>query len=281
MIDASIQSPAAAQAARDLYIDLMKKCLSFALWEGKDGSIKPSRSPAVIRRAKQVVGQMLGAAGKQPNFQARVEGRDWPVLAHTMIGFKRLDNVQHCVEHVIKNGIPGDLIETGVWRGGSTIFMRSILKAYGVTDRTVWVADSFQGLPPPDAKNYPADRKDSHHKQSDLAVSVEQVQANFEKYGLLDDQVRFLKGWFKDTLPTAPIKKLAVARLDGDMYESTMDGLKALYPKLSPGGFLIVDDYGAVPACKKAVEDYRKEHNITEEMQSIDWTGAFWQRRLK
>ena len=111
-----------------------------------------------------------------------------------------------------------------------------------------------------------------------LAVSVDEVKANFERYGLLDDQVRFLKGWFKDTLPATPIKQLAVARLDGDMYESTMDALGALYPKLSPGGYLIVDDYGAVPACRQAVEDYRTKMGIKEPVQDIDGLGAYWQR---
>jgi O-methyltransferase len=140
------------------------------------------------------------------------------------------------------------------------------------------VADSFSGMLPPDRAKYPADAWDLHHRFNTLAVSREQVESNFEKYGLLDEQVRFLEGWFKDTLPGAPIDKLAVARLDGDMYESTMDGLTSLYPKLSIGGYLIVDDYGAVPACAKAVEDYRQRHDITDPINVIDWTGVFWQR---
>ena len=147
-----------------------------------------------------------------------------------------------------------------------------------MTDRRVWVADSFEGLPPPDREKYPADAEDILYTLPQLAVSLEQVQSNFERYGLLDDQVKFLKGWFKDTLPKAPIEKLAFARLDGDMYESTMDALVALYPRLSPGGFLTVDDYGSVPACAQAVTDYRKEHGIKEPIQRIDNDGVFWRR---
>jgi hypothetical protein len=195
-----------------------------------------------------------------------------------MVGLKRLDNLQYCVEDVLARGVPGDLIETGVWRGGSTIFMRAILKVHGVTDRRVWVADSFAGLPPPDEARYPADRGDQFYLSPELAISLEQVQANFERYNLLDEQVRFLKGWFSDTLPRAPIDALAVARLDGDMYGSTMDALTHLYPKLSRGGYLIVDDYGALPACRQAVHDYRDAHGITEEIVTVDWTGAYWQR---
>ena len=207
-----------------------------------------------------------------------MEGRIWPVIAHTMIGLKRLDNLEFCIEEVIAKAVPGDLIETGVWRGGATIFMRAVLKAYGVTDRYVWVADSFEGLPPPDEGNYPPDAGDRLHEARELAISLERVKANFDKYGLLDDQVRFLKGWFRDTLPVAPIQRLAVLRLDGDMYQSTMDALVNLYPKLSRGGFVIVDDYGAIPACRQAVNDYRSADGITEEIRSIDWTGIFWQK---
>jgi O-methyltransferase len=157
--------------------------------------------------------------------------------------------------------------------------MRAILQAHGDASRRVWVADSFQGLPPPDPAKYPADEGDTHHTHADLAVSLEQVRSHFERYGLLDDRVRFLKGWFKDTLPAAPIERLAVARLDGDMYESTMDALKSLYPKLSPGGYLIVDDFGYAEACRQAVHDYRGAHGITEEIVTIDWTGSYWRKR--
>ncbi len=175
--------------------------------------------------------------------------------------------------------IPGDLIETGVWWGGATIFMRAILKAYGITDRTVWVADSFEGVPPPDAEKYPADAGWDLAQFDCLAVSLEDVRANFDRYGLLDQQVRFLKGWFRDTLPTAPIEQLAVLRLDGDLYESTMDALSNLYPKLSVGGYAIIDDY-MVSACAKAVQDYRRQHGINEKIEVIDTEGIFWRKKV-
>jgi O-methyltransferase len=210
---------------------------------------------------------------------ARAEGRGWPADAETMIGLRRLDNLQECVTRVLRDGVPGDLIETGVWRGGATIFMRAVLKAYGCTDRVVWAADSFQGLPRPNADSFPADSHDRHWTWNDtLAVSLEDVKSNFARYGLLDDQVHFLPGWFRDTLPAAPIHQLAVLRLDGDMYESTFDALQFLYPKLSVGGYVIVDDYWCAPGCKPAVEDYRSQHDIKEELIRIDWSGVFWRR---
>ncbi|MFN0088276.1 MAG: TylF/MycF family methyltransferase [Blastocatellia bacterium] len=211
--------------------------------------------------------------------EQRNDGRDWPADGYTMIGLKRMENLRMCVEQVLRDGVPGDLVETGVWKGGATIFMRAILRAHGDTNRRVWVADSFAGLPPPDAERYPADAGDTHHEFSDqLAISLEQVRANFARFDLLDDKVRFLKGWFRDTLPTAPIDRIAVLRLDGDMYESTMDGLVHLYPKLSPGGFLIVDDYGYIESCRQAVSDYRNRHGIEDEILPIDWTGVYWRR---
>jgi len=269
-----------AAGLRDDYIKLLKKALTMTLWDARDGSQAIPVRLGLRGQAKKLVKLMVGA-GETPGLDsksARETGRDWPQLAHTMIGVKRMDNLQFCVESVLQESVPGDLIETGVWRGGACIFMRGILKAYGIHDRTVWVADSFAGLPPPDEGKYPADAGDKHHTLTSVAVGLEQVKANFERYGLLDDQVRFLKGWFKDTLPTAPIPCLAVARLDGDMYESTMDGLKHTYPKLSVGGYLIVDDYGVVRGCKQAVDDYRQAHGITEPIQPIDGWGVFWRR---
>lgn len=276
-----------ASEAAEMYLDLLKKSLTrFAFPE----TYKKVESRREIRRKRLTwllypLVQPLLAKDKVNLFvespfdpAARIEGKDWPADAETMVGLKRLENLQYCIAEVLRNNIPGDLIETGVWRGGASIFMRAVLKAYGERNRIVWVADSFQGLPKPDGR-YRQDEGDKHWKSNPvLGISLEQVKANFANYGLLDDQVRFLEGWFKDTLPTAPIKQLAILRLDGDMYSSTTDALQNLYAKLSPGGFLIVDDYGSTPPCRQAVDDFRAKHQITEPIQKIDWTGVFWQK---
>lgn len=211
------------------------------------------------------------------NAALRARGGDWPSQAHTMIGYQRLRNIRELMSHVVGDNIAGDFVETGAWRGGACIYMRAVLKVFGVTDRKVWVADSFEGLPKPDSQRYPAqDIGDLHHTYEALAVSLEEVQNNFRKYDLLDDQVQFLKGWFKDTLPSAPIEKIAILRLDGDMYASTMDALQALGHKVSQGGFIIVDDLGAVEGCRRAIADYRKDKGITAPIHDIDGIGAFW-----
>lgn len=211
--------------------------------------------------------------------EKRNNGLDWPTYADSMIGLKRMNNLQYCVEQVVQNNIPGDLIETGVWRGGATIFMKAILNAYSDTSRKVFVADSFEGLPKPDEEKYEADKGDWHYVFSELAIPLEQVQYNFKKYDLLDERVIFLKGWFKDTLPKIESNQFALLRLDGDMYESTMDALTNLYHKLSKGGYIIIDDYHAVEACKKAVHDYREKNGIQDEIITIDQSSVYWQKR--
>ncbi|HUO39766.1 MAG TPA: TylF/MycF/NovP-related O-methyltransferase [Mycobacterium sp.] len=201
-------------------------------------------------------------------------GGDWPAEAETMIGMHRLTSLQRCVETVLAEDIPGDLVECGVWRGGACILMRAVLAAYGDETRCVWLADSFEGLPRPDTAKYKADKEIKVGLAgAALAVPEAEVKANFQRYGLLDDRVRFLPGWFKDTLPDAPIDRIAVLRLDGDLYESTIQALDALYPRLSPGGFCIIDDYLDIEACRQAVADYRAKNGISAEIFEIDESG--------
>jgi len=269
-----------ADTSASLYLDLLKQILM------RDGFGRSYYPVAFAGRASKILrpvaDTLLAKRGlslmKRAHDESASDGKGLSIEAETMIGRKRLDNLQHCVTDVIRRNVPGDLIETGVWRGGATILMRAVLKVYGDRTRTVWVADSFQGLPPPNPEKYPQDAGDRHWEVSTLAVPIAEVKHNFEKYGLLDAQVRFLPGWFCDTLPSAPIQALAVLRLDGDMYESTADALKALYPKVAPGGYVIVDDYGAVEGCRRAVDDYRNDNGITDVMETIDWTGSFWQK---
>lgn len=208
----------------------------------------------------------------------REVGRDWPRTAETMVGLRRLENLQHCISDIIAEGVPGDLVETGAWRGGASIFMRAVLAAHEVSDRAVWVADSFEGLPKPNSTAYPADAGDEHWTYDWLSVTLDEVKENFSKYDLLDDQVRFLPGWFKDTLHAAPIDQIALLRLDGDMYESTIQALRALYARVSAGGFVIVDDYFAVEGCRRAVEDFRESHAISAPMVQIDWAAIYWRK---
>ncbi len=240
----------------NLYLDLLKRTLTGMIYE----------DPAI-----HVPWRPLNTYDEK----ARTAGRDWPLNALTMVGFKRLENIQDCMETIIADGIPGDVIETGVWRGGACIFMRGVLRAFNIIDRIVWVADSFDGFPPF------AERADDNAllaqpEQAHLAVPMQDVRHNFNLYGLLDRQVRFIPGWFSQTLP-GPVKRLSLLRLDGDLYESTMDSLNALYPLLEPGGFCIIDDWN-VPMCRKAVWDYLKMHVIDVQFTDIDGHSMYWRK---
>lgn len=271
----------------DVYVDVREAYLSL-VQEVVLGSFAPREELIAAPRSgrRRVIDRLLSARGLQlarRHVEAAADvqaGVIWPRHALTMIGRSRLDNARACIERVIADGVPGDIIETGVWRGGASIYMRAVLRAWGVTDRTVWVADSFQGLPDADPERYPADATGTPWREFNavLGVSLEEVRENFDSLHLLDQQVRFLKGYFKDTLLGLTDERWAVLRLDGDLYESTIQALDALYPKLSVGGWVIVDDYGWLPECKAAVTDFRDRHAISDPIQMADSTGVFWQR---
>jgi len=264
---------------KKLYLELLKKSLTNFLY------VEYEKGPPFIPKGiiSNFITSFFASKGlsivynKKNNKRRRMNGQDWPEFAHTMVGLKRLDNIQYCIEDILKNDIKGDFIEAGVWRGGVGIFMNALLEVNGVIDRLVWMADSFEGLPTPDIDKYPEDAGLDLHAVKFLSVSIEQVKENFRKYDLLNNRVRFLKGWFKDTLPKIPAKNLALIRCDGDIYESTMDILVNLYPKLSPGGYIIIDDW-SMTQCRKAVYDFRKQKNIKDKIIKIDMSSVFWQR---
>jgi len=281
----SVNAPPAMVDAAELYVDLLKRCVCNLIYQD-----------AAIRRPWDT---SSGEVYLPFDLAKRETARDWPSQAHTMIGTRRLDNVQELVTAVIRSGTPGDLIETGVWRGGSVIFMRGLLKALGVTDRVVWVADSFEGLPVREEQGatkrsytsaelqplrglpvseYPPPVRVLIESVSE-GTSLPEVQDRFARYGLLDEQVRFLPGWFRDTLSAAPIERLALLRLDGDLYDSTLDALAALYPRLSPGGYTIVDDYGSFEECRGAVHDYLNGTGEKVDIQRVDDEAVYWQKR--
>ena len=267
-----------ASEAANLYLDVLKR--SLLNWYYREIVVQDmpqwSKSRQIVANFFARRGLKLVVADPIPEDQL-TDGHGMHTGGYTLTGLKRLDNVQSCIEDCLDNNVPGDLLEAGVWRGGTCIFMRGVLKAYGVSDRKVWVADSFQGLPTPNPEKYPEDADEWMHEAKELAIPKSAVQANFERFDMLDDQVGFIEGFFGDSLPNAPVEQLAILRMDGDMYESTIDTLNNLYPKLSVGGYLIIDDYQR-DNCKKAVFDYRKDHGIDDEIIEIDWVSAYWQK---
>jgi O-methyltransferase len=241
---------------RDLYLDLLVKCVSNLIYG------PPPLDP-----------------WNDGLFRADARsGRNRHSPAHTMVGILRLENVRELGQRAIDLAIPGDFIETGVWRGGCCILMRGILAVNAIKDRRVYAIDSFAGLPPPKPDLFPLDEGLNLHLYAELAVSLEQVQANFARYDLLDEQVIFVKGLFQETLPSLDAGPFALIRLDGDLYESTYVTLENLYPKLSPGGFIIIDDYKLLTSVKAAVTDYRNRMGIEWPMHDIDWNAVWWRK---
>jgi len=212
------------------------------------------------------------------NANIREHGLDWPSHAMTMVGRKRLRNFRALIENVIAEGIAGDIVETGVWRGGASIMARAVLAAYDEPVRCVYLADSFAGLPPPDAARFPADAGSDLHEFRELAISLDQVRQNFATFGLLDERVRFVQGWFRDTMPDFPARQIAVLRLDGDMYESTIDPLTHLFDRVPAGGWVIVDDYHMVEACRLAVQDFLAARGLAPVLQEIDGSGVYFRK---
>jgi O-methyltransferase len=247
-----------ALRVRNRYLNLLEAALTGSLYD----------DPSIASMFSHTIGTY--------NVNVRAVGADWPRSAQTMIGRARMRNLRQACEAVLLDDIPGDFLEAGVWRGGACILMRAILEAYGDIERRVFVADSFKGVPPPTPDTYPADAGDMHHTNTALAVSRATVEENFRRYGLLDSRVVFLEGWFKDTLPTAPIERLAVLRLDGDMYESTIQIFESCYHKVSRGGIVIVDDYHAIKGCASATNDFRARHGINSPILPIDNIGIWW-----
>lgn len=268
---------------RQMYIELLKSALRNSLYEVITPPTKKDLAEMWVFRER-----LKRKFKDNPNLAAlTLSPRDmyWTVQgnvkpSHTLGSQQNVDNVHFCVESVLKENVPGDLLEAGVYRGGQSILMRGILKAYGVTDRKVILADSFEGLPEPDAKSS-LDDVIAHEllkKVGLFAAGEDVVRQNFERYGLWDDQVQFIKGWFSDSLPNAPIDKLAIMRLDADYYQSTMDALTNLYPKLSVGGWVILDDYGHPLGCRQAVHEYREAQGIEDPIQMADAHVGYWQR---
>src|SRR4051794_5906912 len=204
----------------------------------------------------EVMARELSGDGRR----LRAAGMDWPLHGLTMVGLRRLTDLQACVERVVAEGVAGDVIEAGSWRGGASMLMRATLDTLGDT-RTVVVADSFQGFPAPEGVT----------DHDILAAPLEDVQAAFARLGLTRG-VEFVPGFFEQTLAGLAGRDWAVIRLDADTYEATRLALRTLYPGLAAGGFVVIDDYGSWPDCARAVDEFRAEHGVDDPLEQIDFT---------
>jgi len=270
------------------YLTLLKEAITASLYPESSWMVirkehrKGIASFAITSFLKRSILEILSSQNfvlvKKRPFDPKVRGNgeDWPMFGYSMIGHRRLDNIEYCIRSALSSGVEGDFVECGVWRGGASIYARSVLNLLGAQDRTVWLADSFEGFPVQKQE----DKLDPPLAGvSQMIVQLDEVRENFARFGLLGDNVKFLKGWFSDTLPGAPIKKIAVLRLDGDYYSSTMDSLNGLYDRVAPMGYVIVDDFNCFKTCERAVEDFCSSRGIKPNFIQIEGgEGVYWQK---
>ena len=237
---------------RDAYIDLIKRSITNYHYLGGDASFEQFRC---------VTHYDLEQARWKIDPLAR------PI---TLLSKGQLDLVEQSVLEVERRGVPGDFIEAGIWRGGVVILLRALIQAYGIAGRKVFGADSFEGIP----KNVRA-LNDPVDLWSDRWVApLEEVRRNIERFGLLDDLIAFIPGYFSDTLKSLARERFALIRLDSDSYDSVETSLDYLYPLVSRGGIVIIDDWH-LPGCRMAVLNYREQYRIADEVVEHE-ANAYW-----
>jgi O-methyltransferase len=241
---------------RTAYLELLKLCLCDLVGASTQSV---GALPGGVVMSRELRGEAL---------RLRAAGMDWPLQGLTMVGLRRLDDLQACVEAVVRDEVPGDLIEAGAWRGGASMLMRATLDSLGER-RTVVVADSFQG--------FPAGAPEELDGFDFLAVPVDEVRESFARLGL-DAGMEFVPGFFEESLAGLGGRTWSLLRIDADTYEPTRAALDALYPGLAAGGYVVLDDYGSFEGCRRAVDEFRAEHGIAEPIEPIDFTGARWRR---
>ncbi len=264
------------------YIDLLKKSLMGCLSDLSFNEVGYSKNTGLKKIAnwfflKLLPKSLMIVRISNGSPDTRKNRSDSSFGSFTMVGHKRLDFLEDAIRKIVQEGIDGDLLEAGVWRGGSAIFMKKMLDILG-EKRNLYCADSFEGMPKPKLE------QDLYSDKGDLSsvkyysVNVEKVRANFEQFNALDQSVHFIKGWFSKTLPKLPVSKLALLRVDCDLYESTMDVLKNLYDKVQDQGFVYIDDYYNWGSCRKAVEDFRETEGVKGALVRVDFDSVYWRK---
>jgi O-methyltransferase len=203
----------------------------------------------------------------------------WTVKPNfTMVKSKNLMNLYNLVQKANSMSLDGDIVECGVWNGGSAALMAfACLQNNAVNDRLLWLFDSFAGLPPPGPRDGTTENK--YYFPGLNEGSIEKVEKAFRKLSLPMDSVKIFPGWFENTLTKAEIDRIAILHVDADWYSSVMSVLQAFYKKVVPGGFVVLDDYGYWEGCNRAFEDFVSQNKIEGiKLEQVDSTGAYFQK---
>lgn len=235
----------------------------------------------MIKEGKRLVRKLLKDPTEVPQDFDEVAIATWRAVEHfTMTSAERINALCQGVEYVVRHNIPGDIVECGVWRGGSMMAVARTLMRLGAT-RNLHLFDTFEGMSEPtEADKDPKGQlaaallaKDDKSSWNWAYAPLQDVQAHLKETGYDLTSVRYVVGKVEDTVPASAPAQIALLRLDTDWYESTYHELIHLYPRLSVGGVLVIDDYGHWEGARKAVDQYIAENNLKLLLNRIDYTG--------
>jgi hypothetical protein len=235
----------------------------------------------MLRKSAQAIYRLLrrgAAAPFPPDFEPAEIADITAVTPYTMTSPERLIGLIRAVHHVVENRIPGDLVECGVWKGGSMMAVARVLLRLGDTGRQLWLFDTFEGMTPPTRAdvafdNQPADRLLRDHEELRCQAGLDAVRKAVLGTGYPAANVHFIPGRVEDTIPARAPEAVALLRLDTDWYESTRHELEHLFPRLARGGVLILDDYGHWQGARKAADEYFHHNRIPILLNRMDYTG--------
>ena len=202
---------------------------------------------------------------------------------YSMTTMERLYGIYTSIEYIVRNDLPGHIVECGVWRGGSIMMAALSLSHFGdKSDRSLYLLDTFEGMPAPSDADYKFDGLQADKKWNELQrgtgsgwnnTPIEIVREAVLSTGYAKNKVVLVKGRVEETLPAHAPEQVALLRLDTDFYNSTKHELEHLYPRLVPGGVLIIDDYGTWAGSHRAVTEYFDEHSVPMLLNRLDAAG--------
>lgn len=253
----------------------------------------PKTAGSLRNTVDKVVRKVLARAGYDVQRRGRVElppdlGTEFGALydqcrAFTRTSVERMFAMYQATRYVSRSSIPGAIVECGVWRGGSCMMSALALQALNDTSRELWLYDTYEGMSAPsehdtDWRGVRATElleRGVTNKETSVwcLATLEDVQTNLARTGYPRDRVHFVKGMVEDTIPTQAPAQIAILRLDTDFYESTAHELRHLYPRIAPGGVLIIDDYGHWAGARKATDEFFEELGNPVMLNRIDYTG--------
>jgi O-methyltransferase len=236
----------------------------------------PRKTVILLKAVLDILFILVRTPSKQSLKLARLILRVKP--GYTMVPSNKLINLYNLVQKVDSLGLRGDIVECGVWNGGSAAVMGvACIDNKNPHGRTMWLFDSFEGLPQPGERDGSKEKKG--YFEGYCRGDVQNVHRIFVKLGIPLDRARVIRGWFESTLKTAPVKRIAILHIDADWYDSVKLVLETFYDTVVPGGFVILDDYGTWQGCNRAFADFVAERRIEGiSLKNVRPSGAYFQK---